>query len=86
LAESYTHITDAPYINRFSSDEQLAFCNLKEMVNYLSRAIGNLLCGIAITLGAKYNFIFALIFIIVQLVFAFNALYLYNQEKGVKKV
>lgn len=81
LSESYAHVTDAPYVNRFSADEQLAFCNLKEMVNYLSKAIGNLLCGIALTLGTRYNFLFALIFIVIQTFFAFRALKLYNQEK-----
>jgi len=81
MVESYTHVTDAPYVNRFSADEQLAFCNLKEMVNYLSKAIGNLFRGIALTLGVRYNFLFALIFIVFQIYFAFKALKLYNQEK-----
>ena len=81
LSESYSHVTDAPYVNRFSADEQLAFCNLKEMVNYLSKAIGNLMCGIALAMGTRYNFLFALIFIVFQTFFAFKALKLYNKEK-----
>ena len=86
LAESYAHVTDAPYINRFTADEQLAFCNLREMVNYLSKAVGNLVCGIALTMGTRYNFLFALIFIVFQIYFAFKALKLYNQEKKEKAV
>jgi len=81
LSESYSHVTDAPYVNRFTADEQLAFCNLKEMVNYLSKAIGNLMCGIALAMGTRYNFLFALIFIVFQTFFAFKALKLYNKEK-----
>jgi len=85
LAESYYHVTDAPYVNRFSADEQLAFCNLLEMVSYLAISIGNLLCGIALTIDTKYIFMFALLFLVVQLIFGFNALRLRNIEKGSKK-
>ena len=84
LSESYSHITDAPYVNRFSADEQLAFNNLREMVNYLSKAIGNFFCGVALTLGTRYNFLFALIFIFFQIIFAFRALKFYNLEKKEK--
>lgn len=82
LAESYSHISDAPYVNRFSSDDQLAFCNLKEMVSYFAKSIGNLLCGIALTIGTRFNFLFALIFVIVQIVFGFQALKMRLKEKG----
>lgn len=83
LAESYSHISDAPYINRFSSDNQLSFCNLTEMINYFAKSLGNLLCGIAITLGTRFNFLFAIIFIIFQIIFGFRALKLRTKEKGV---
>lgn len=83
LAESYSHISEAPYVNRFSSDNQLAFCNLREMIGYFSKAIGNLLCGIAIAMGTRYNFLFAFIFIVFQVVFGFNALRLRKNEKEV---
>jgi len=83
LAESYSHISEAPYVNRFSSDNQLAFCNLREMIGYFSKAIGNLLCGIAIAMGTRYNFLFALVFIIFQVIFGFNALRLRKKENEV---
>ena len=83
LSESYSHITDAPYVNRFDSDLQLTFCNLKEMVGYLSRSIGTLICGIAITVNIRFAYLIALIFIIVQIIFAYRALYLRNKV-GVK--
>ena len=83
LSESYSHITDAPYVNRFDSNLQLTFCNLKEMVGYLSRSIGTLICGIAITVNIRFAYLIALIFIIIQICFAYRALYLRNKE-GVK--
>ncbi len=82
LAESYSHIADAPYVNRFDSEEQLAFCNLKEMSSYIAKAIGNLICGFCIVLGVRYNFLFALIFVSIQIIAAFKALKLRNIEKS----
>jgi len=82
LADSYTHISEAPYVNRFSSNNQLAFCNLREMIGYFSKAIGNFLCGIAIAMGTRYNFLFAIIFLIPAVVFLFKALNLRLKEKG----
>jgi len=82
LAESYSHVSEAPYVNRFSDNNQLAFCNLREMIGYFSKAIGNLLCGISITMGTRYNFLLAIIFLIPSIVFLFNALRLRLKEKG----
>ena len=82
LSESYGHISDAPYVNRFGNENQLAFCNLKEMINYLAKSVGNLLCGIALTLGTRYIFFFAIIFVIFQIIFGFQALNLRLKEKG----
>ena len=82
LAESYSHISEAPYVNRFSSDNQLAFCNLREMIGYFSKAIGNLICGIAISMGTRYNFFFAAIFYIPAVIFLFNALRLRLKSKS----
>lgn len=70
----YIDITDAPYINRFDGKDQLIFCNLKEMIVYFSRAIGTFLCGIALSINVKFNFLFALIFVIIQIIFAFLSL------------
>jgi MFS family permease len=81
LSSSYTHIADAPYINRFDNDDQLAFANLKEMVTYLSRSIGTYLCGVCLVMGFKYNFILAAVFSFLTTLFAYQALYLYNKEK-----
>lgn len=81
LSESYYNVSEAPYVNRFSSDNQLAFCNLREMIRYFSKAIGNFLCGIAIAMGTRYNFLFAFVFIIFQVIFGINALRLKKKEK-----
>lgn len=83
FAESYAHITDAPYVNRFSSENQLAFCNLQEMVGYFAEAIGNLICGFTIVYSNRYSFIFAVIFAIFQIIFGFKALNLRLKENGV---
>ncbi|MBQ6841374.1 MAG: hypothetical protein IJO63_04605 [Bacilli bacterium] len=80
ISESYSHITDAPYINRFDDEYQLAFCNLREMVNYFGKAIGTLLCGLALGVGVRLNFTLAAIFAVLQATFSFYALKLRNQE------
>ena len=82
MSESYSHVSEAPYVNRFSSDNQLAFCNLREMLGYFSKAIGNFLCGIAIVMGTRYNFLFAIVFSLPSIIFLFNALRLRLKEKG----
>ena len=64
-----------------SINNQLAFCNLREMIGYFSKAVGNLLCGIAIVMGTRYNFLFAIVFIIFQIIFGVNALRLRSKEK-----
>lgn len=76
LSSAYTHISDAPFVNRFEGKYQLAFCNLKEMVGYFGRAIGTFLCGIGIAINVKMNFIFACAFAIVQLICLYVAIYL----------
>ena len=81
LGSAYTHVVDAPYINRFSNEDQLAFSNLKEIVGYLSRSIGTFLCGTCIVLGLRYNFILASVASFIAVLFAYQALYHYNNEK-----
>ncbi len=85
-SDAYTHITDAPYVNRYNNDEQLAFNNLKEMVDYIATSIGIFLCGIALNYGVRYIFLIGSIFIAIQIVFAFYALNLRNQESSDKNV
>jgi len=80
IAESYSHITDAPYINRFANDYQLAFCNLREMIVYFGKSLGTLICGISLSVGIRLNFLFAAIFGVFQAVFSMYALYLRNKE------
>lgn len=79
-AESHTHVVDAPYINRYEKKFSLAFCNLKDMTQYAGKSIGVLLCGVGITYGIKYIFIFALFFVIIQLILCYMCLYLRNKE------
>lgn len=78
--DAYLDITHAPYINRYDNESQLAFNNLKEMIEYLGTSIGVFLCGITLVYGLRYIFLVSSLFIALQLIFAFYALYLRNKE------
>ncbi len=80
LSTSYTHVTCAPYINRYAGKYQLAFCNLREMVVYLGNFAGYWLCGVCYKFGIWYNCLGALIFIILMVAAAYAALYYRNKE------
>ena len=64
---SYSHVVDAPYVNRICKDYQLAFCNLKEMVTYFGKSIGFFLCGLFMNINIRLNYMFAAIFIILEI-------------------
>lgn len=80
LSNSYSHISDAPYINRIRNKYQFAFCNLKAMVDYLGVAIGVYLCGLAIEKNLLLNFVMAAIFCSVEVFLRFRGVSLYNKE------
>ena len=73
-SSSYSHVTEAPYINRFNSEEQLAFANLKDMISYFSRALGTYLCGIGLTIGIRINFGVSAGLVLIAIIFAYIAL------------
>lgn len=77
---AYSHITDAPYINRVAEPLQFALCNLRSMLIYGSKALGVFLCGMAIGLGLRFVFIFAALFGIIQLLFIYHAVDLRKAE------
>ena len=78
----YSHVTEAPYINRLSKDEQLAFANLSEIVRYFGRAIGTFLCSYLFLITIRLNFFLALFFLVIAMYFAFKTLKLYSKESG----
>lgn len=82
---SYTHVIDAPYINRYEKDEQIAFLNLKEVINYASRAIGYLVCGLCIAISLKMNLLVSLVFSLITITIACTANYYINKNKVIKK-
>lgn len=84
-SDAYVHISDAPYVNRYNNEEQLAFNNLKEMIGYIATSIGLFLCGIALKYGVHYIFLVSSIFIAIQIIFALYALYLRNNERREEK-
>lgn len=84
-SDAYLDITDAPYVNRYNNDEQLAFNNLKEMIEYVATAVGIFLCGIAFLYGVRYIFLIGILFIMAQIAFAYLALNLKNQENVIDK-
>lgn len=81
ISFSYSHICDAPYINRFTGKDQMIFCNLIDMLSYFGRAIGTFICGWGLGMNIRVNFFIASLFIFLQIVFAFLALNLRLKEK-----
>ncbi len=84
-SDAYIDITDAPYVNRFNNEEQLAFNNLKEMIEYIGTSIGIFFCGIALTYGVRFIFLVGGIFIMLQIGFALYALALRNSKTKIDK-
>lgn len=80
ISNSYSHITDAPYVNRVSNEHQLAFYNLRQMVVYLGSAIGLFLCGLVIDLNVKYIFLVGSILVLFQTIFGYIGIYLRKME------
>lgn len=78
FSNSYSHVTEAPYFNRYSSDYQLAFCNIRNMVSYFSQAVGISICGFAFVNGMRYMFLIASIFVLLQIILA---IYTYKLKK-----
>ena len=81
----YANIIDAPYINRFTSDEQLAFSNLCNMLGYFCKAIGTLICGYCLIYSLQYNFIIATIFTSICTLYAFQGRFRIEKERRTKK-
>lgn len=73
LVDSYEHVTDAPYVNRFPNKFQLAFCNLLEMAGFFGRSLGTLFCGLTLDIDVRYTYIIAIVFAILQVYFAVRA-------------
>lgn len=80
ISDSYTHISDAPYINRYKTKEQFSLSNLAEGFKYLGRAIGVLICGLALGLGIRYCFLGAFVCGVFNILFAYLALYYRKKE------
>ena len=72
ISTAYENITDAPYINSISLDKQLSYTNLRYMVGSLGEAIGTSLCGVMYAIGLKYMFGLSALFMLIQLVLAYN--------------
>lgn len=83
ISDSYSHITDAPYVNRIACEHQLAFYNLDRMVVYLGSAVGLFFCGLVIDLNIKYVFLVAGILVFLQTIFGYLGIYLRKKEKMV---
>ena len=81
----YANVIDAPYINRFDSDEQLAFSNLCNMLGYFCKAIGTMICGYCLIYGLQYNFIIATIFTSICTLYAFQGRFHIERERRIKK-
>lgn len=82
FSNSYTHITDAPYSNRIDDDYQLAFASIKNMIAYTAKAIGVWICGIGFTIGIKYAFLIAFIFVSIQVILGMRCNYLLKKKQS----
>ncbi len=80
FSNSYSHVLDAPYINRIDNDFQFAFSNFRDMISYVAQSLGIFLCGIFFDFGIKYIFLIAAIFGILQVCFAIKANRLKTEE------
>lgn len=81
LSNSYSHVSEAPYINRIDNKYQFAFCNLKVMVEYLGVSLGVYVFGIAIERNLLLNFLVAATFCLIEVFLRFKSIYLYNKEQ-----
>ncbi len=81
----YANIIDAPYINRFECEEQLAFSNLCNMIGYFCKAVGTITCGYCLIYGLQYNFIIAFIFTGICTLFAYQGCFRLQKERRMKK-
>ena len=77
----YTHVTDAPYINRFEKKEQLSFANLSEITVYFGKAIGTILCSALYVINIRFNLALSIVFYTAALLFAYRALNLRIKER-----
>jgi len=84
-ASTYTHVMDAPYINRYKEDEQIAFVNIRETIRYISRAIGTYICGLCLAYSFKLNISVSLIGFIFTIILSCSAYYYINKNKVIKK-
>lgn len=83
FSNSYSHVMDAPYINRIDNDYQFAFSNLRDITSYVAQSIGIFLCGIFFDIGVKWIFLIAFIFIVIQVYVAIKANELRLKEKHI---
>ena len=82
FTNSYSHVTEAPFINLYSKDYQLAFCNLRNMASYLAQALGIAICGLAFAFDIHYIFLIAAILVVYQIILGYRATKLKENEKA----
>lgn len=81
ISNSYSHVTDAPYINRYPSEYQLGFCNIRNIASYTAQSIGIALYGIIFTFGLQSLFVLAAIFAALQVILSFRMYRLKRKEE-----
>lgn len=80
FSNSYSHVNDAPFINRLDNNYQLSFNNIKNIFTYAAQAIGIWICGLGIIYGIKYIFCIAGILSIVQTLLMMYTYKMYKDE------
>ena len=80
FSNSYSHVIDAPIINRIDNDYQLSFNNIRNMASYIGQSIGIWIGGLGFIYGIKYIFGFAAILAIIQTLIIMYTYKLYNNK------
>lgn len=83
FSNSYSHVVDAPYINRIDNDYQFAFSNLRDITSYVGQSIAIFLCGIFFDIGVKWLFLVAAIFASIQVYVSIKANKLRLKERRI---
>lgn len=81
FSEAYSHVNEAPYINRVVDEFQLSFVNLKGMLAYFAQAIGIWFCGFSFLIGVRYMFGVVAFIILLQILVMIK---LYRMRSGNK--
>lgn len=87
ISTAYENVTDAPYVNRLSSENQLFFNDIRFIVGVIGESIGLFFAGIMYNYGASYMLGLSAFFMIFQIALSYRLIYLrQNKIEKVNKI